>query len=142
VSYWTRLEASRRAFVGGWFRTGDVLTRDTDGFYHHAGREDDIFKVAGMWVAPADIEAVLLSHPGVVDAGVVGAEDVGGLVKPFAFVTTRGARHGIVDDLTALTAEKLPAYQRPRRIVVVDELPRTPTGKLQRFLLKERVHTS
>ncbi len=146
VGYWNRLDASRRAFAGGWFRTGDVLTRDADGFYHHAGREDDIFKVAGMWVAPADIEAVLLSHPAVADAGVVGAEDAGGLVKPFAFVTTattagRSVCLGIVDDLTALVAEKLPAYQRPRRIVIVDELPRTPTGKLRRFLLKDRVQT-
>jgi acyl-coenzyme A synthetase/AMP-(fatty) acid ligase len=139
AAYWNRIDASRRAFAAGWFRTGDIFTRDADGFYYHVGREDDIFKVAGMWVAPADIEAVLLSHPGVVDAGVVGAEDAGGLVKPFAFVTTASVRGAIVDDLTALLAEKLPTYQRPRRIVVVDELPRTANGKLQRFLLRERV---
>ena len=98
-----------------------------------------------MWVAPADIEAVLRSHPAVADAGVVGYEDAGGLVKPFAFVTTARtagtARHDIVEDLTALVAEKLPRHQRPRRIVIVDELPRTANGKLQRFLLKERVQT-
>jgi benzoate-CoA ligase family protein len=142
VGYWNRVEMSHRAFVGGWFRTGDVLTRDADGFYYHAGREDDIFKVAGMWVAPTDIEAVLLTHPAVRDAGVVGAEDTGGLVKPFAFVTTGSVRDGVVDDLMALVAEKLPTYQRPRRIVVVDDLPRTANGKLQRFLLKERVRAS
>jgi benzoate-CoA ligase family protein len=142
VGYWNRVETSRHAFVGGWFRTGDVFTRDADGFYYHAGRENDMFKVAGMWVAPTDIEAVLLSHPGVRDAGVVGAEDTSGLVKPFAFVTTGSVRDGIVDDLMALVAEKLPAYQRPRRIVVVDDLPRTASGKLQRFLLKERVRAS
>lgn len=145
AAYWSRLEASRRAFANGWFRTGDVCTRDADGFYHHAGREDDLFKVAGMWVAPADIEAVLRSHPAVADAGVVGFEDAGGLVKPFAFVTTARmagtARHWIVEDLTALVAEKLPRHQRPRRIVIVDELPRTANGKLQRFLLKELVQT-
>ena len=71
--YWNRLDVSRRAFVGEWFRTGDVMTRDADGFYHHAGRDDELFKVAGMWVAPADVEAALLAHPAVVDAGVVGA---------------------------------------------------------------------
>jgi benzoate-CoA ligase family protein len=143
AAYWNRIDASRRAFAAGWFRTGDIFTRDADGFYQHVGREDDLFKVAGMWVAPADIEAVLLSHPAVADAGVVGAEDAAGLVKPVAFVTARKTRarehDGLVDDLKALVSEKLPAHQRPRRIVVVDELPRTPNGKLQRFLLKERV---
>jgi benzoate-CoA ligase family protein len=140
--YWNRADASRRAFAGGWFRTGDVYTRDADGFYHHRGREDDLFKVAGMWVSPGDIEGVLLSHPAVVDAGVVGAPDASGLVKPFAFVVPRSDEAStvdLVDDLRRLAAARLATHAQPRSIVLVDALPRTATGKLQRFALRERV---
>jgi acyl-coenzyme A synthetase/AMP-(fatty) acid ligase len=142
--YWGRVDHSRRTFVGEWFRTGDVMTRDADGFYYHAGREDDFFKVAGQWVAPGDVEAVLRGHPRVTDVGVVGAEDTGGLVKPFAFVVAKdaggadhGAGHDLVAELTALANDRLPPHERPRRIRVVDELPRTATGKLQRYRLKD-----
>jgi len=139
--YWNRPEPTRRAFRDGWFRTGDLFTRDADGFYVHEGRADDVFKVAGQWVAPADVERVLLTHPAVVEAAVVGAADTGGLVKPFAFVVAKnGARGGaLTDELAALAAEQLPPHQRPRRIALVDDLPRTATGKLQRFVLRERV---
>jgi benzoate-CoA ligase family protein len=141
--YWNRAEASRRAFVGGWFRTGDVYTRDADGFYHHRGREDDLFKVAGMWVSPGDIEGVLLSHPAVVDVGVVGAPDSSGLVKPFAFVVAKPEQSAaeLVDDLRRLAAAKLATHAQPRSIVLLDALPRTATGKLQRFALREQVGT-
>jgi acyl-coenzyme A synthetase/AMP-(fatty) acid ligase len=138
--YWNRLDLSRRAFVGEWFRTGDVMTRDADGFYHHAGRDDEMFKVAGMWVAPADVEAALLAHPAVADAGVVGAPAEGGLVKAVAFVVARetaGGPAALAEELTAHAAGTLPSHQRPRRIRVVEELPRTVTGKLQRYVLRE-----
>ena len=141
--YWQRIDQSRRTFLGPWFRTGDVYVRDADGFYHHRGRSDDLFKVAGMWVAPTDVEAVLLAHPGVAEAGVVGAEEGSGLLKPFAFVVPRpAAAEGLVGELTELVSERLPSHQRPRRIVVVPELPRTATGKLQRFRLRQLVHPS
>lgn len=141
VGYWNHPEATRRAFVEGWFRTGDLVTRDADGFYYHHGRADDRFKVAGQWVTPADVERVLLTHPAVADAAVVGAADAGGLVKPFAFVVAAdGARdERLAAELAALAADQLPPHQRPRRIELVDELPRTATGKLQRFVLRERV---
>jgi benzoate-CoA ligase len=140
AGYWNRIDLTRRVFTGEWLRTGDVLTRDTDGYYHHVGREDDFFKVAGLWVTPGELEAVFLSHPEVVEAGVVGAQDAGGLVKPFAFVVPRDRRPStrLVEELTSLAAARLPAHQRPRRIVVVEDLPRTPTGKLQRFALRAR----
>jgi benzoate-CoA ligase family protein len=140
AAYWRRRDQSRRAFVGEWFRTGDVCRRDEDGFYHHCAREDDLFKVAGMWVAPAEVEAALRSHPDVADAGVVGAGDDGGLVKPVALVVAGGgaAVSRIVGALTAHVSRTLAAHQRPRRIVLVPELPRTATGKLQRFVLKQR----
>ncbi len=138
--YWNRAEATRRAFAGGWFRTGDVYTRDADGFYYHRGREDDLFKVAGMWVSPGDIENVLLSHPAVVDVGVVGAPDASGLVKAFAFVVAKPeASAGVGEELRRLAAAKLATHAQPRAIVLVDALPRTATGKLQRFALRERV---
>lgn len=140
--YWGLPEQSRAAFVGDWFCTGDVYVRDADGFYEHRGRVDDRFKVAGMWVVPGDVEAALLSHPDVSDAGVVGAEEDGGLVKAFAFVVAkeRGvAGDRLVEALARLLDERLPPHQRPRRIFVVDDLPRTATGKLQRFALRARV---
>ena len=89
AGYWQRLDHSRRTFVGDWFRTGDVYRREVDGGHVHCGREDDFFKVAGQWVAPAAVESVLLRHPGVLDGGVVGAEEAGGLIKPFVFVVPR-----------------------------------------------------
>jgi benzoate-CoA ligase family protein len=139
AGYWNRPDLSARAFRGEWFRTGDLMTRDADGFYYYAGREDEMFKVAGQWVAPADVEAALLSHPDVVDAGVVGAAVGGGLVKPVAFVVPReGAGAGLIEALAAHAAAELPAFQRPKRIHLVDELPRTATGKLQRFVLRAR----
>ncbi|MBI1736921.1 MAG: benzoate-CoA ligase family protein [Candidatus Rokubacteria bacterium] len=135
--YWRRAEPSCRTFVGEWLRTGDVMTRDADGFHHHAGREDDFFKVAGLWVAPGTVEAALLGHPRVAEAGVVGAEEASGLVKPFAFVVAKDGGEGLVDELARLAAETLETHERPKRIVLVPELPRTATGKLQRFRLRE-----
>ena len=142
MGYWKRLDHSRRTFVGDWFRTGDVYVRDADGFYTHCGREDDFFKVAGQWVVPGDVEAAMLKHPSVLEAGVVGAEEASGLIKTFVFVVPRdGATDA--DSLTAelkrLAESSLPAHQRPREIRIVRELPRTATGKLQRFRLKEDV---
>lgn len=140
--YWNRIDLSRRTFIGEWFRTGDVYVRDRDGFYHHRGRSDDFFKVAGQWVAPTDVEAALRAHPDVADVGVVGAEEPGGLTKTFAFVVPRdpaAATAPLVRDLAALAERTLPSHQRPRQVFVVPELPRTATGKLQRFLLRAEV---
>lgn len=142
MGYWQRLDQTRRTFVGEWFRTGDIYRRDREGFYCHAGREDDFFKVAGQWVAPAEVESVVLGHAAVVDAGVVGAEAEGGLTKPFLFVVPRdpGAERGaLVAELRRLVESRLPRHQWPRDIFVVPELPRTATGKLQRFRLRELV---
>jgi benzoate-CoA ligase family protein len=137
--YWRCGAESRRAFAGEWFRTGDVYVRDGDGFYYHRGREDDLFKVAGMWVSPADVEGALLGHPDVADVAVIGVPATGGLVKAFALVIARaGAGAALVDELRELAERTLATHQRPREIVLVDELPRTATGKLQRFALRAR----
>ena len=142
AGYWKRLDHSRRTFVGDWFRTGDVYVRDADGFYTHCGREDDFFKVAGQWVVPGDVEAALMRHPAVLEAGVVGAAEASGLVKPFVFVVPRDAATEpgeLRSELMRLAEQTLPSHQRPRDIRIVGELPRTATGKLQRFKLKEIV---
>ncbi|HYB40889.1 MAG TPA: benzoate-CoA ligase family protein [Candidatus Methylomirabilis sp.] len=143
IEYWGHAEHSRRAFVGEWFRTGDIYERDADGYYHHCGREDDFFKVAGQWVSPASVESMLLRHPDVAEAGVVGAEERGGLVKPFAFVVPRDASAPTArlrTELLALLGEVLRPHERPRDVVIVAELPRTATGKLQRFKLRALVY--
>ena len=134
------LDHSRRTFVGDWFRTGDVYRREADGGHVHCGREDDFFKVAGQWVAPAAVESVLLRHPGVLDGGVVGAEEAGGLIKPFVFVVPRDPAaepEALRADVRRFLEGALPPHQRPREIRIVSELPRTATGKLQRFRLRE-----
>jgi len=139
AGYWQRPEQSLRAFEGDWFRTGDIYHMDADGSYVHGGREDEFFKVAGMWVVPGEVEAAALCHPGVLEAGVVGAAGPSGLVKPVLFVVPRddAAPADLEADLRRRLEEALPAHQRPQAIVVASELPRTATGKLQRFKLRE-----
>ena len=142
MGYYKRLDQSRRTFVGAWLRTGDVYRRDGDGFYEHCGREDDHFKVAGQWVMPGELESVARRHPDVLDAGAVGAEDAGGLVKPFVFVVPRDPRAAPADlelGVRRLVEASLPRHQWPRAIIVVRDLPRTDTGKLQRFRLRDLV---
>jgi benzoate-CoA ligase family protein len=140
AAYYKRLDHSRRTFVGDWFRTGDVYRREADGHHVHCGREDDFFKVAGQWVSPVEVESVLLRHPEVVDGGVVGAPEAGGLIKPFAFVVPRdpaGSVEALRADVRRFLETALAPHQRPREIRIVSELPRTATGKLQRFRLRE-----
>jgi benzoate-CoA ligase family protein len=144
AGYWDRPDESRRAFVDGWFRTGDLFTRDREGFLVHGGREDDRFKVAGQWVVPGEVEAVALGHPAVLEAGLVGAAEGAGLVKPFLFLVPRRAAPSagaLAAEVRALLDARLPAHQRPREIRIVPELPRTGTGKLQRYRLRELVET-
>ncbi len=142
TGYWGHPEQTARAFDGGWFRTGDVYARDADGYYEHRGREDDFFKVAGQWVSPGRVESALLEHPAVAEAGVAGAEDRGGLVKPFAFVVPGAADAeppGLVAELLGLLERRLKPHERPRDVLIVRELPRTATGKLQRYKLRALV---
>lgn len=141
IGYYKRLDHSRRTFVGDWLRTGDVYRRDADGAYEHRGREDDFFKVAGQWVAPGELEAVARRHPDVLDAGAVGAEDASGLVKPYVFVVPRdpAAAAELEAGVRRLLEGALPRHRWPRGILVVPELPRTATGKLQRFRLRDHV---
>ena len=138
--YWNQHERTKQAIAGEWVRTGDKYTRDADGYFWYAGRTDDMIKAGGMWVSPAEVEGALTEHPAVAEAGVVGAEDKDALVKPLAFVVlARGqsASPALEAELKAFIKERLAPYKYPRWIVFVDELPKTATGKIQRFRLRE-----
>jgi len=138
--YWNNRERSRSTFNGAWTRTGDKYFEDEDGYYVYCGRSDDMLKVSGMYVSPAEVEAALIAHENVLEAAVVGAPDADGLIKPKAFVVVKpGTR---ADDDLALALEHhakgvLAPFKCPRWIAFLDELPKTATGKIQRFKLRE-----
>ncbi|MFV1987710.1 MAG: benzoate-CoA ligase family protein [Gemmatimonadota bacterium] len=146
--YWNRPETTAATLVGGWLRTGDQYVRDDEGYFQYQGRADDMMKVGGIWCSPFDIEARLIEHPAVLEAAVVGRADDQELVKPEAFVvlTAGVTRDGVgdgADEGGALEAaliehcqEGLPRYMYPRWIHFVDDLPKTATGKIQRFKLR------
>jgi 4-hydroxybenzoate-CoA ligase len=138
--YWNQRQKSRRTFVGEWTCTGDKYRRDCDGFYHYCGRTDDMFKVSGMWVSPFDVEAVLVSHEAVLEAAVIGREDADGLIKPKAFIVLKdgfAGDDGLFDALKAHVKERAGPWKYPRWIELRRDLPRTATGKIQRFKLRE-----
>jgi 4-hydroxybenzoate-CoA ligase len=139
--YWNQRAKSRRTFAGEWTRTGDKYLRDAEGFYRYQGRADDMFKVSGIWVSPFEVEAALISHPAVQEAAVVGREDEDGLVKPMAFVVLKD-RHGDAGLLAELQAHVKAAagpWKYPRWIEAVEDLPKTATGKIQRFKLRAQI---
>jgi 4-hydroxybenzoate-CoA ligase len=138
--YWNQRAKSRRTFVGEWTFTGDKYLRDRDGYYHYCGRTDDMFKVNGMWVSPFEVEAALISHEAVLEAAVIGKEDGDGLMKPKAFIVLKhgyAPNDGLLELLKTHVKERAGAWKYPRWIDVRPELPRTATGKLQRFKLRE-----
>ena len=123
-----------------WIRTGDTYRQDSDGYYWFAGRSDDMLKVGGQWVSPTEVEEMLTQHEAVAECAVVGREDRDGLVKPMAFVVLREGP-GDLDlaiELQQFARARLAEYKRPRWVEFVSELPRTATGKTQRFKLRER----
>ena len=141
LSYLHQYEKSRHTFRGEWLFTGDRYSIDEDGYYWHQGRGDDMLKVGGLWVSPVEIEKVLSEHADVTECAVVGHNDNAGLLKPKAFVCLRDdteASDGLLGELLKLCASKLDAYKRPRWVTFSDALPRTATGKLQRFKLREQ----
>jgi 4-hydroxybenzoate-CoA ligase len=137
--YWNQRDKSRRTFAGEWTRTGDKYLRDAEGFYRYQGRADDMFKVSGIWVSPFEVEGALVSHPAVQEAAVVGREDEDGLVKPMAFVVLKGGGghdNGLIPELQAHVKAAAGPWKYPRWIALVEELPKTATGKIQRFKLR------
>ncbi len=134
--YWNNRAKSRSTFAGEWTRSGDKYTQDADGFYAYGGRTDDMLKVSGIWVSPAEVEAALVSHEAVLEAAVVGKEDEQKLVKPKAFVVLKPGKQASVEDLQNYVKSKLAPYKYPRWIEFAAELPKTATGKIQRFKLR------
>lgn len=139
LAYLHQAERSRRTFLGEWLNTGDKYRVDEDGYYWHAGRSDDMLKVGGIWVSPVEVESTLLGHDAVVECAVIGDVDDRGLVKPRAYVVlAEGWDEGesMQSLLLAFCREQMAEYKRPRWIVFVPELPKTATGKIQRFRLR------
>ncbi|MGX1349343.1 4-hydroxybenzoate-CoA ligase [Bradyrhizobium elkanii] len=141
-SYWNQRAKSRATFEGAWTRTGDKYTRDADGRYTFCGRADDMFKVSGIWVSPFEVESALITHPAVLEAAVVPEADPEGLLKPKAYVVLRpeSSAAGLHEALKEHVKQKIGPWKYPRWIDVVDNLPKTATGKIQRFKLREHEH--
>ncbi len=134
--YWNNRAKSRGTFAGEWTRSGDKYTRDADGYYAYGGRTDDMLKVSGIWVSPAEVEAALVSHEAVLEAAVVGKEDEQKLVKPKAYVVLKPGKQATTEELQNYVKSKLAPYKYPRWIEFATELPKTATGKIQRFKLR------
>ena len=137
--YWSRPEATEAAFRGDWLRTGDVYVRSDDGYYQFLGRTNDMIKAGGIWVSPAEVENVLIGHASVLEAAVVGDRDEHGLETVVGFVVPRSGQTIDQDALIAHCRERMASFKRPRRVIVVDALPKTATGKIQRYALRERL---
>ena len=138
--YWNQRDKSRTTFEGEWTRTGDKYELREDGRLVYCGRTDDMFKVSGIWVAPFEVEQALVSHPSVLEAAVVAERDADGLEKPKAYVVLKpgASSEGIAESLKVHVQDKIGKWKYPRWIEVAAELPKTATGKIQRFKLREK----
>jgi benzoate-CoA ligase family protein len=139
TGYWCRDAATRAAFLGEWLVTGDVYRRSADGYWTFLGRNNDMIKAGGIWVSPAEVEGVLVEHPDVLEAAVVGGRDADGLEVTVAFLVPRAGHQIESAVIDAHCRGRMAAFKRPRRIEVVEQLPKTPTGKVRRFALRERL---
>jgi benzoate-CoA ligase len=143
--YWNKQEQTRKTIIGEWIRTGDKYSRDEDGYFWYQGRSDDMMKAGGYWVSPAEVEAAILTHPDVLECAVVGCEDETRLTRPLAFVvvkTGRATSPELAADLQAHAKKQLAPYKAPRWVRFIDELPKTATGKIQRYKLRAAAGTS
>jgi benzoate-CoA ligase len=134
--YWNQRERTKSTFVGEWTRSGDKYTRDADGYYTYGGRTDDMLKVGGIYVSPFEVEASLMTHPAVLEAAVIGVADHDGLIKPKAYVVLKAGQSADVQTLQTHVKDQLAPYKYPRWIEFQSELPKTATGKIQRFKLR------
>jgi benzoate-CoA ligase len=137
MMYWGNRAKTRETFQGGWTKSGDKYIRNADGTYTYAGRTDDMLKVSGIYVSPFEVEATLVQHPAVLEAAVIGKEDEEGLTKTKAFVVLKSGQQASEAELKAFVKERLAPYKYPRFIEFLSELPKTATGKIQRFKLRE-----
>jgi benzoate-CoA ligase len=142
--YWNKHEKTRQTIMGHWINTGDKYYRDEQGYFYCAGRSDDMLKVGGIWVSPNEVEACLIEHPDVLECAVIGAPDEDQLIKPMAFVVLAKSRQASLDmenELKAFVKSSLALYKYPRWIRFLDELPKTATGKIKRFELRNLVQS-
>ncbi|MBG6071131.1 MULTISPECIES: benzoate-CoA ligase family protein [unclassified Polaromonas] len=137
LMYWGNRDKSRDTFQGGWTKTGDKYVRNPDGTYTYSGRSDDMLKVSGIYVSPFEVEATLSQHPAILEAAVIGAPDGEGLTKTKAYVVLKSGRQVSEDELKTFVKERLAPYKYPRSIEFLSELPKTATGKIQRFKLRD-----
>jgi benzoate-CoA ligase len=136
IAYWQHMEKTEQGFRGEWYVSGDLISRDADGYVTYCGRGDEMLKVSGKWLAPAEVEGCLLQHPAVAEAAVVGVTDAAGLVKPRAYVVPRTPSDGLAEELKAFVRERLDPYKHPREVVFMEALPRTHLGKVDRGKLR------
>ena len=137
MMYWGNRAKTRETFQGGWTKSGDKYVRNEDGSYTYSGRSDDMLKVSGIYVSPFEVEATLVQHPAVLEAAVIGKEDADGLTKTKAFVVLKSGETTDEAALKAFVKDRLAPYKYPRFIEFVPDLPKTATGKIQRFKLRE-----
>ena len=138
LMYWNNRDKSRETFQGEWAKSGDKYVLNDDGSFTCSGRSDDMLRVSGMYVSPFEVEATLVEHPAVLESAVIGKTDADGLVKTKAFVVLAEDQQASAEDLQAFVKDRLAPHKYPRYIEFVDELPKTATGKIQRFRLRER----
>lgn len=137
MMYWSNRAKTRETFQGGWTKSGDKYIRNEDGSYTYGGRSDDMLKVSGIYVSPFEVEATLVQHAAVLEAAVIGVPDGEGLTKTKAFVVLKPGAIATTEELKAFVKDKLAPYKYPRQIVFIEELPKTATGKIQRFKLRD-----
>ncbi|KMY67757.1 4-hydroxybenzoate--CoA ligase [Desulfocarbo indianensis] len=139
--YWNKHEKTKETMLGEWINTGDKFYKDADGFYYYVGRSNDMLKVGGIWVSPIEVESCVTDHPSVLECAVIGAADGEGLIKPKAFVVLRNgieATPALAREIQIFVKSALAHYKYPRWINFVEELPKTKTGKIMRYVLKEQ----
>ncbi|RYF14529.1 MAG: benzoate-CoA ligase family protein [Comamonadaceae bacterium] len=136
IMYWNNRAKTKATFAGDWTRSGDKYTCDADGYYTYGGRSDDMLKVGGIYVSPFEVEACLMTHASILEAAVIGVADSDGLIKPKAYVVLKPGQQATAETLQAHVKAKLAPYKYPRWIAFVPELPKTATGKIQRFKLR------
>jgi benzoate-CoA ligase len=140
LMYWQDRAKSDSTFQGGWTRSGDKYERDADGYYVYSGRSDDMLKVSGQYVSPFEVEATLVQHPAVLEAALIGLTDEHGLTRPKAYVVLKDPSAGgeaMAEELKQFVKTRLAPHKYPRQIEFIAELPKTATGKIQRFRLRE-----
>ncbi len=137
LMYWNNREKTRDTFQGEWTKSGDKYSRDIDGYYTYAGRNDDMLKVSGIYVSPFEVESTLVQHPAILEAAVIGKVDADGLTKTKAFIVLKSGQSLTEENVKAFVKERLAPYKYPRFVEFISELPKTATGKIQRFRLRD-----